>query len=151
LWWLVRNGDSDRAGGFAVSKFQYFLFILGSFILLYGAGRAWKLKPESKYDHILLKGETAVLTIQGSDAVWLAFNKDDCYSMNVAMAHKDSAHLRGCEDAATAFAVPAGTFVKVIGASVSRKHVQVLDGPLAGKSGWVEFQYLRPRRPGEFQ
>jgi hypothetical protein len=134
-----------------VSKLLYFVVILGSFVLLYGVGRAWKLKPESKYDHNLYLGEIAVLRIQGNDNVWLALRKDDCYSMNVAMVHKDSANLRGCEDAHTAFSVPAGTFVKVIGESVSRKHVQVMDGPLVGKTGWVEFQYLRPRQPGEFR
>ncbi|NWF83393.1 MAG: hypothetical protein HXY18_06145 [Bryobacteraceae bacterium] len=131
-------------------RLLYFVVILGSFVLLYGVGRVWKLKPETKYDHSIYIGETAVLTIKGGGEVWLAHRKDDCYSMNVAMARKDSEHLRGCADAHTAFAAPAGTFVKVIGSSVSRKHVEVVDGPLAGKRGWVEFQYLRPRQPGEF-
>jgi len=134
-----------------VRKLLCFVVILGSFVLLYGVGRGWKLKPESKYAHSLHTGEVAVLTIRGGDAVWLAFAKDDCYSMNVAMSRRDSAHLRGCEDAKTAFAVPASTLVKVIGSSVSRTHVAVLEGPLAGQSGWVEFQYLRPRQPGEFR
>ena len=118
-----------------MSKLLYFVVILGSFVLLHGVGRAWKLKPESQYDHSLYDGEIAVLTIQGADADWLAFDKNDCYSMSVAMAHKDSSHLQGCEDARTAFAVPAGTLVKVTGAFVSRKHLEVLDGPLARQDG----------------
>lgn len=133
-----------------MSKLLYFVVILGSFVVLYGVGRNWKLKPESKYDHNLYLGEIAVLRAQGGDSVWLAIRKDDCSSMNVAMARRDLDHLRGCEASQTAFSVPAGTQVKVVGASVSRKHVQVLDGPLTGRNGWVEFQYLRPRQPGEF-
>lgn len=132
-------------------KVLYFAVMLGSFVLLYGVGRGWKLKPESKYNHSLLKGETAVLTTPAGDSVWLARDRNDCYSMNVAMSRQDAAHLHGCEDAKTAFAVPAGTFVKVIATSANPMHVEVLDGPFAGKTGWVEFQYLRPRRPGEFR
>lgn len=134
-----------------MSRLLYFVVILGSFLLLYRVGRNWKLKPETRYDHNLYLGEIAVLRAQGSDSVWLALKKEDCSSMNVAMASGDLARLRGCEDSQTALSVPAGTQVKVIGESVSRKHVRVLDGPLAGRSGWVEYQYLRPRQPGEFQ
>lgn len=134
-----------------MSKLAYFAFILGCFLILYGVGRVWRLKPETKYNHTLLKGETAVLTIGEGDTVWLARKPEDCYTMNVAMAHKDAAYLKGCADSNTACAVPAGTPVKILGASVSRKHVRILEGPLEGKEGWIEFQYLRPRRPGEFQ
>jgi len=134
-----------------VSKLLYFLVILGSFAVLYAVGRNWKLKPETEYNHNLYLGETAILTIQGGGSVWLALKKDDCSSMNSAMFQRDSSYLRGCEDAQTAFAVPAGAHVKVIGESVNRKHVQVVEGPQSGRTGWVEFQYLRPRRPGEFQ
>lgn len=134
-----------------MNKFVYFAAIAGSIVLLYGVGSNWKLKPESTYHHSPYIGETAVLTIAGSEAVWLALDKNDCYAINVAMAGKDAAQLRGCADANTAFAVPAGTFVKVTGESASRNKVKILDGPLAGKTGWVEFQYLRPRRPGEFR
>lgn len=134
-----------------MSKYFFFFGFLAAFAVAWGVGRAWKLKPETPYSHNLYRGETAVLTNAAGDSVWLAVRKEDCSSMNVAMAKHDDSHLRGCEDAQTAFAAPAGTAVKVIGASVNRKQVTVLDGPLAGRTGWVEFQYLRPRRAGELR
>jgi len=134
-----------------MNKLLFWAVFLGGLVALYGVGRAWKLKPETKYAHRLLKGEIGVVTNPAGDRVWLALDKKDCYSINVAMSQKDSAHLKGCEDNQTAFPVAAGTFVKVMGESVSSLRVQVMDGPLAGKEGWVEFQYLRPRQPGEFQ
>lgn len=134
-----------------VSKFFYLFFIAGSFVPLLTVGRNWKLKPESRYAHTPYIGETAVLTIEGGNTVWLAVDRDDCSSMNTAMAGHDVTQLRGCEDTQTAFRVPAGTFVKVTAESGSRNRVVIQKGPLAGKAGWIEFQYLRPRRPGEFR
>lgn len=132
-------------------KFFYAFGFVLILVLGYGVGVAWKLKPETKYHHNLYRGETAVLVGPRDGVVWLAYNKDDCYAVNVAMARQDESRLRGCEEAHTAFAVPAGTFVKVTGASVSRKLVTITEGPLTGRSGWVEFQYLRPLQPGEFR
>jgi hypothetical protein len=134
-----------------MNKLLFCAVFLGGFAVLYGVGRVWKLKPETKYDHRLLKGETAVVTSPRGNSVWLALDKNDCYSINVAMSRSDLTRLKGCEDNRTAFAVPAGTFVRVTGESVGRVRVQVIDGPFAGKQGWVEFQYLRPRQPGEFR
>jgi hypothetical protein len=67
------------------------------------------------------------------------------------MSTKDSAQLRAFEENKTAFAVPAGTFVRVMGEAGSRDRVEVIDGSFAGRTGWVEFDYLRPRQPGEFR
>jgi hypothetical protein len=134
-----------------MNKLLYFVLFLGGFAVLYGVGRTWKLKPETKYNHRLHTGEIAVLTNGQDGAVWLALDKNDCYSLNVAMSKRDLAHLKASEDNKTAFAVPAGTFVKVIGEADSRVRGQVMDGPFAGKQGWAEFEYLRPRRPGEFR
>jgi hypothetical protein len=134
-----------------MNKLMYSVVLLGGFAVLYGVGRTWRLKPESKYDHRLLSGEIAVVKSPRGGEVWLALDKHDCYSLNVAMSKGDSAHLKACEDKQTAFAVSAGTFVKVIGESVSRVRVEVMDGTSAGRQGWVEFQYLRPRQPGEFR
>ena len=134
-----------------MNKLLYVLLFLGGFAVLYGVGKNWKLKPETKYDHRLLAGETAVVKNQAGSAVWLALKKSDCYSINVAMSHRDLAQLKGFVDNHTAFAVPTGSFVKVIEESVSRVKVEVIDGASAGKQGWVEFEYLRPRQPGEFR
>jgi hypothetical protein len=134
-----------------MNKLLYVLVFLGVFVVLYSVGRAWKLKPETRYDHTLHNGEIAVLKSPGNSAVWLAVDKKDCYAVSAAMSAQDPAHLKTLEDNRTAFAVPAGTFVRMMGAADSRDRVEVTDGPFAGRTGWVEFQYLRPRQPGEFQ
>jgi hypothetical protein len=134
-----------------MNKLLYVLVFLGVFVVLYSVGRAWKLKPETRYDHTLHNGEIAVLKSPGNSSVWLAVDKKDCYSVSAAMSSKNPDRLRIFEGSQTAFAVPAGTFVKVMGQADSRNRVNVTEGPLAGRAGWVEFQYLRPRQPGEFQ
>jgi hypothetical protein len=130
--------------------FYAFGFVL-VLLIAYGAGREWKLKPETRENHSLYRGEIAVLVHASHADVWLARDKDDCSALNFAMAKHDEERLRGCLENQTAFPVAAGTFVKVQGSSVNRKLVAVLDGSLAGREGWVEFQYLRPRRAGEFR
>lgn len=96
-------------------------------------------------------GETAVLMAQAAGEVWLATDKRHCYSLQVSMANKDAVALKNAESRGEAFAVAAGTQVKVVGESVSARQVEVLDGAMKGKSGWVEFEYLRPRKAGEFE
>lgn len=125
-------------------------YVIG-FAALYLVGRQWKLKPETPANHTILKGETAVLTVANGNSVWLARDKDDCYSMQVAMSKNDTSHLKACEDNQTAFPVPAGSAVRVIAASVSRRQVQILEGPLAGRTGWVEHEFLRLPKPGEIR
>jgi hypothetical protein len=134
-----------------MNKLLYGLLFVGVFAVLYGVGRTWKLKPETKYNHTLVNGEIAVVRSHEGSSVWLALDQKDCYSINVAMSRKDTTQLKELEDNKTAFPIPAGTFAKVIGGSESRVKVQVVDGPLAGKQGWAEFEYLRPRQPGEFR
>lgn len=134
-----------------MNKLLYVLLFLGGFAVLFGVGKTWKLKPETKYNHTLRTGEIAVVTNKAGGIVWLAQNKDDSYAVNVAMSRGDSAYLKTAEDNRTAFAVPVGTLVKVLGESESRVKVEVTDGVSAGKQGWVEFEYARPRKPGEFR
>jgi hypothetical protein len=134
-----------------MNKLLYVLIFVGGFAVLYGVGRMWKLKPETKYDHRLVQGEIAVVAGQGNRPVWLAVDKNDCYAISVAMLQGDSEKLKSLEESKAAFAVPTDTFVKVTGESVSRVRVEVTDGPLAGRQGWTEFEFVRPRRTGEFQ
>ncbi len=134
-----------------MNKFLYVLLILGGFVVLYGVGRAWKLLPETRYDHELHPGEAAVVTSRVGDKVWVAMNQKDTYSINIAMVKKDAAALKTFEDNGTAVAVPVGTLVKVLWESESRVRLEVTEGPSAGKQGWVEFEYVRPRKAGEFR
>ena len=134
-----------------MNKLLYVLLILGGFIVLYGVGRTWKLLPESKYNHQLHPGETAVVTAQAGGIVWMAVDEKDCYPLAVAMSKADTAYLSAAENNKSAFVVPVGTLVKVLGESESRVKGEVMEGPLAGKQGWLEFEFLRARKAGEFR
>lgn len=134
-----------------MNRLLYVLLFVGAFAVLYGVGRTWKLKPETKYDHTLLKGEAVVVRSPGGGSVWLALDRKDCYPISVAMSQTDSARLNGFEASKAAFSVPAGTKAKVTGVYESHVRVQVTGGPADGQQGWVEFEYLRPRQPGEFK
>lgn len=132
-----------------MSKLVYLLAIIGGFVILYSVGRQWQLKPETKSDHRLTIGEAGVLKGEKGATVWLAEKESDGYAVNVAMVQKDAASLKGFEEGKRIFAVDAGTWVTVRGEKNSRLHVEVREGPQAGRQGWVEHEYVRPARAGE--
>ena len=134
-----------------MNKLLYVLLFLGGLAILYGVGAAWKLKPETKYNHTLHTGETAVVTNKTGGSVWMALDQKDCYAIGVAMSNLDKDYLSAAENNKTAFVVPIGTLVKVLGESESRVKGEVMEGPLAGKQGWLEFEFLRARKAGEFR
>lgn len=132
-----------------MNRFLVVVVILAGVILLYGVGRAWKLKPETPENHTLHKGEVAVLTTITGQAIWLAESKDSTRLLQNAMGKQDRAELERAENAQTAFPVTMGTQARVTVEDGSRYQVEILDGPAAGRRGWVEFEYLRPVRPSE--
>lgn len=125
-------------------KLMYLLVIAGSFIVLFAVGQAWRLKPETKTSRILHKGDAALLAAPAGDQVWLANKKDDCYPIQKAVVEKNEEFLKACADNQTAFPVAAGTRVRILAESVSRRQVQILEGPLEGRTGWVEHEFLKP-------
>ncbi|GIU78972.1 MAG: hypothetical protein KatS3mg005_2210 [Bryobacteraceae bacterium] len=129
-------------------KLVYALVIAGSFIVLFAVGQAWRLKPETKTSRILHKGDAAVLATPAGDQVWLANKKDDCYPIQAAVVEKNEEFLKACADNQTAFPVAAGTRVRILAESVSRRQVQILEGPLEGRTGWVEHEFLKPDPAG---
>ncbi|MGJ5817823.1 hypothetical protein [Paludibaculum fermentans] len=132
-----------------MNKFLALLVILAGFVILFGVGKAWKLKPETPENHTLHKGEVAVLTTTTGQAIWLAEAKDQTRSLQSAMGKQDRLALEKAEIAQTAFPATTGTQVRVKVEDGSRYQVEILDGLAAGKLGWVEFEYLRPIRPSE--
>lgn len=123
----------------------YVFVILASFLVLFAVGQAWKLKPETKATRILHKGDRAVLTAPaGGPQVWLTLRHQDCYWVQTALAENDLARLRALAANHTAFPVPSGTRVRVVSESVSRRQVQILEGPSSGQTGWVEHEFLKP-------
>lgn len=129
-----------------MNRFLIAAVIVGGFLVLYGVGRMWNLKPETKYSHTLHRGDEAVLTAQSGTEVWLAKKGDDSYHVQMAVGRNDVEWLKGA-----AVSVPAGTRVKVLSETESRRQVEVTAGPQAGVKGWVEQEYLRPPRQGEMQ
>lgn len=124
-------------------KLAYAAVIVGSFVILFAVGQAWRLKPETQTIRILHKGDLAVLAAPSGEEVWLARRKDDCYPVQAAMAERNQDYLKACADNQTAFPVPAGTRVRILAESVSRRQVQILEGPLEGRTGWVEHEFLQ--------
>lgn len=131
-----------------MGKLRVLLVIIGVFVIAFAVGQSWKLKPETAANHVVKKGEIAILQSGGSP-VWLCLREDEAYRMQQAMTNGDMTFLHSAAAAGTAFPVDSGTRVKVMAASVDKRQIQVEDGPQAGKSGWVEFEYLRPAKPFE--
>jgi len=134
-----------------MSKLLILLLTAGAFVVLLMVGKTWHLRPDTAEQHVVHSGETAILASAAGPQVWLAKDKRHCYSLQVAMSSKDAVGLKNYETRDEAFPVPGGNAVKVIGESISTRQVQIIDGPMAGKTGWVEFEYLRPRKAGEFR
>lgn len=125
-------------------KVTYAAVIAGAFVILFAVGQAWRLKPETQTTRMLHKGDTAVLSTPAGGEVWLANKKDDCYPIQAAIAERNEAYLKACADNQTAYPAPAGTRVRVLRESVSRRQVEILEGPLEGRTGWVEHEFLQP-------
>lgn len=125
------------------------LFLAGFFVIAYGVGRYWKLKPETAQDHVVHSGEVAELAPSGMASVWVAVDGADSYQLQKAMVAKDERFLRDATARNAAFPVAPGTRVKVFRQSSENRRIQILDGPATGRFGWVEFEYLRIPKPGE--
>jgi hypothetical protein len=132
-----------------MGKLRLLLVIIAFFIVAFAVGQQWKLKPETAANHVVRANEIAVV-VNGNDAtVWLCANKEDAYEMQKAMTAGDVASLQQAAGRKAAFPVAAGVRVKVLTASVDKRHVQIVEGPQEGKTGWLEFEYLRPARAQE--
>ena len=100
---------------------------------------------ETKEHHIVHKGETARLTIAGAEAVYVAVSKGETDAVVTAVNRKDAAGLEAMAQSGKAFRVEPGTPVRVIGESFNERRVEVTEGPLKGREGWVPFEWLEPR------
>lgn|GEM_PF-1222941 len=123
--------------------------VLGVFFVAWMVGRYWNLKPETKLDHVVTPGETAAAEGLGSTRVWVATEAGMTYELRAATARGDQEFLRKAEADGKAFSIEAGARVKVTGDSGSKRRIDVLSGPATGKTGWVEFECLRPLGRGE--
>lgn len=131
-----------------MNRFLTAVVVVAGFFILYGVGRMWNLKPETKYSRTLHRGDEAVLALAGQEGgeVWLARKGEDSYRVQVSMGKGDVEWLKGA-----AVAVAAGTRVKVLHEVESRREVEVMGGAQAGVKGWVEQEYVRAPRQGEMR
>jgi len=98
---------------------------------------------EDREHHVVHRGEMAKLTVKGGDSVYLAVERGDGYHVQEALSDKNTAKLEEMVSAGKAIKVAAGTMVKVLTDSYNERRVEVAEGPLAGKSGWVVWENLR--------
>ena len=131
-----------------MGKIKVVVVVLGVFFVAWMIGRYWHLKPETKLDHVVQPGETAAEG-HGSAFIWAATEAGMTYELHAATARNDEALLKQAESSGRAFAIGVGARVKVTGESGSKRRIEVLSGPAAGKTGWVEFECLRPLGRGE--
>ncbi len=123
--------------------------VAGIFLVAMMIGRYWNLKPETRFDHVVDTGETAVAEGHGRPVIWVAAEASMTYDLHAAMTSGDEAALRKAEAAKQAFALEAGAQVRVTGDSGSKRKIEVTSGPHTGQTGWVEFECLRPLGRGE--
>lgn len=122
------------------------IVLAGLFAVALAAGRIWNLKPaHGETDHTR-RGQVALLSAPGAESVWLALDRRDTYRLQQAMSTGDQAVLDDATKHKTAFPVASGSEVLVVGSSVSKREVEVLEGPHTGMRGWVEFDVLKPPR-----
>ena len=125
------------------------ILLAAFFGIAYTAGRIWRLKPETRQSHVVHRGEVAVLSAAGASEIWLAADREQSYPVQAAIARRDDKFLKELGSRNAAFPVAVGTRVKVLAESSNKRRVEVLEGPQAGRSGWVVFEYLRVPRADE--
>jgi hypothetical protein len=132
-----------------MGKLNIVAVVIGVFIVALMIGRYWNLKPETKLDHVVQPGETAVAEGRGASAIWVAAEAGMTYDLQAAAARGDGAMLRTAQAANKAFPLEDGAQVRVTGDNGSKRRIEILTGPQTGKTGWVEFECLRPLQRGE--
>lgn len=105
---------------------------------------ACQMRKETPADHAVHKGESAVLMLANQEHAYLAVAHFDTHALAQAVEGKDRVKVQALLDAGKALAIDNRTRVNVIGESYNEREIQVLDGPMQGRKGWVPFEWLRP-------
>jgi hypothetical protein len=115
-------------------------FAIVSCLLLCGCNPV----AETREKHIVNTGEEAWLVHGGDLNLPVALSKSDAYAVAAAFDGHDQAKLQPMREQGKLVEVIAGTRVKVIGGSNNERHIRILNGPEANRTGWVPFEWLRP-------
>ena len=99
---------------------------------------------ETKAKHVVHSGEQALLIESGRQVALAAVAKGDAHALARAEETRDQAVIDKMLKEGKALEIKNGTPVKVVSESFNERQVQLLGGPLAGKSAWVPFEWLKP-------
>ncbi len=78
----------------------------------------------------------------GAGNVHVAIDLDSSAKLKAALAANDLAAFRKLTGEGKVVVIPNGTRVRVVEAKADNRLVEVLEGPNAGMSGWVEFRFV---------
>jgi hypothetical protein len=101
---------------------------------------------ETRERHAVHQGETAVLAHGTWSTLPVALSKDTVHRLTRAAEIQDQSIIKDLIDRGRAVEVSANTRVRVIGDSYNERQVRLEDGPYAGKTGWVPYEWLKPDR-----
>jgi hypothetical protein len=108
-----------------------------------------QMAHETPAQHAVHKGESATLSPHLDGPVWIAADREAAHALNKAYESKDEAGLKKLAEAGKALQVERGASVKVIGETFNEREVKLIDTALAGKTGWVPYEWLQPAAAGE--
>ncbi|MCX6631764.1 MAG: hypothetical protein NTW28_29500 [Candidatus Solibacter sp.] len=99
---------------------------------------------ETPENHIVHKGETAMVVQAGRSTAVVAISKNAAHQLSPALNVKDQIAVDRLISEGKAFELANRTIVKVERESFNEREVRVLDGPFKGRTGWVPFESLKP-------
>jgi hypothetical protein len=122
------------------------LFIV---LALLAAGcEAWHFGEETKYTRAAHIGDEARLYAPpGYKYSFVAVNRQDCYELQKVLSEEDFAGIRRLAESDRIYSMDAGAKVKVLSDSFNERQIKLLEGPDAGKTGWVPFEWLTTIQP----
>jgi hypothetical protein len=97
---------------------------------------------ETKENHYVHQGERATLAIAGHDHGYMAVAQQDAHAVARAVETADAVALRKMLEAGKAVQFEKGVSVKVTGESFNERRIEVEEGSMKGRSGWVPFEWL---------
>jgi hypothetical protein len=103
------------------------------------------MRKETAADHVPHRGERASLTIQGQDHVYLAQARVDAHALAAAVEAGDAVKVKELTDSGRVIPLDNPTPVQITGESFNERQIQVVAGPAEGKTGWVPYEWLKPR------
>jgi hypothetical protein len=118
------------------------LAIVALFVLL----SACNMRKETTADHVVHRGELAVLTVAGQEHVYIALAQADAHPLAAAIEANDASKLKALTDSGKVLSLPAPTPVRVLQEAYNERQVEIAVGPDEGKIGWVPYEWLKPSR-----